>query len=52
MANKVVEDFLDEDDPISGQKFALVSFLSPENVLEKKELFFFERFLQSYEVEW
>jgi hypothetical protein len=52
MSNKVVEDFLDEDDPISGQKFALVSFLSPENVLEKKELFFFERFLQSYEVEW
>ena len=52
MANKVVEDFLDEDDAIAGQKFALVSFLSPENVLERKDLFFFERFLQSYEVDW
>ena len=52
MANKIVEDFLDEDDAISGQKFALVSFLSPENVLERKELFFFERFLQTYEVDW
>ena len=52
MASKVVEDFLDEDDAISGQKFALVSFLSPENVLERKDLFFFERFLQSYEVDW
>jgi len=52
MANSVVEDFLDEDDAIAGQKFALVSFLSPENVLERKDLFFFERFLQSYEVDW
>jgi hypothetical protein len=48
----VIEDYLDEDDPMPGQKYALVSFLSPENVLDKKELFFFERFLQSYEVDW
>ena len=47
-----IEDYLDEDEPVSGQKYALVSFLSPENVLEKKDLFFFQRFLQSYEVEW
>jgi hypothetical protein len=47
-----VEDYLDEDEQISGQKYALVSFLSPENVLEKKDHFFFQRFLQNYEVEW
>jgi hypothetical protein len=48
----VVEDFLDEDTEIPGQRYVLLSFLSPEKVLDKKELFFFERFLQSYEVEW
>ena len=47
-----IEDYLDEDESVSGQKYALVSFLSPENVLEKKDLFFFQRFLQTYEVEW
>ena len=48
----VVEDFLDEDTEIPGQRYVLLSFLSPEKVLDKKELFFFQRFLQSYEVEW
>jgi hypothetical protein len=48
----VVEDFLDEDSEISGQKYVLLSFLSPEKVLDKKELFFFQKFLQSYEVDW
>jgi hypothetical protein len=50
--NTVVEDFLDEDTEIPGQRFVLLSFLSPEKVLEKKELFFFQKFLHSYEVEW
>jgi hypothetical protein len=48
----VVEDFLDEDTEIPGQRYVLLSFLSPEKVLDKKELFFFQKFLQSYEVEW
>jgi len=48
----VVEDFLDEDDEISGQRYVLLSFLSPEKVLDKKELFFFQRFLHAYEVDW
>lgn len=51
-ADTVVEDFLDEDTEIPGQRLVLLSFLSPEKVLEKKELFFFQRFLESYEVEW
>lgn len=48
----VVEDFLDEDTEIPGQRYVLLSFLSPEKVLEKKDLFFFQKFLRSYEVEW
>ncbi len=48
----VVEDFLDEDTEVPGQKYVLLSFLSPEKVLEKKDQFFFRRFLESYEVDW
>lgn len=48
----VIEDFLDEDPEISGQRYVLLSFLSPEKVLEKKELYFFQQFLKSYEVDW
>jgi len=43
------EDFLNEDPEITGQKFVLLSFLSPEKVLTKKELFLFEKFLQTFE---
>lgn len=49
---QVVEDFLDEDQEITSQKYALLSFLSPERVLEKKELFFFEKFMNNYEIDW
>jgi hypothetical protein len=45
-------DFLEEDAEIPSQRFVLLSFLSPEKVLERKDLFFFERFLKNYEVEW
>ena len=48
----VVEDFLDEDDEISGQRYVLLSFLSPEKVLDKKDMFFFRQFLHAYEVDW
>jgi hypothetical protein len=50
--NTVIEDFLDEDTEIPGQRYVLLSFLSPEKVLDKKELFFFEKFLHAYEVDW
>ena len=50
--SNTVEDFLDEDAEIPGQKFVLLSFLSPESVLENKDRFFFKRFVQSYEVDW
>jgi hypothetical protein len=56
MSNKntptVEEDFLDEDVEIPGQRYVLLSFISPEKVLEKKDIHFFHKFLQSYEVDW
>lgn len=42
-------DLCDEDQPIAGQKFACLSFISPENVLKKKEEFFFEEFLKQWD---
>ena len=50
MATEEREDFLNEDPAIPGQKWCLLSFLSPENVLKKKELYFFEQFLSGFEV--
>ena len=43
------EVFLEDDTPIPGQKFTLLSFISPERILEKKDFFFFEAFLKNYE---
>ena len=44
-------DLLDEDKTIPGQKWACVSFVSPENICKKKELFYFEKFLKTYDYE-
>ena len=46
------EDFLEEDPEIRSQKFVLLSFLSPENVLANKDQFFFGEFLKQYEVDY
>ena len=43
------EDFLEEDAEIAGQKFCLLSFLSPEKVLANKDLYMFGQFVKSYE---
>jgi len=42
-------DVLEEDKPIAAQKFACISFISPENILKKKEAFLFEEFLNKWE---
>jgi hypothetical protein len=42
-------DLLEEDKPISGQKFVCVSFVSPENILKQKQLFYFEEFLKKWD---
>jgi hypothetical protein len=42
-------DLLEEDKPIAGQKFACLSFVSPEDILEQKSHFFFREFLKVWE---
>ena len=42
-------DLLEEDKPIAGQKFACVSFVSPENILKQKNVYLFEEFLKHFE---
>ena len=42
-------DLCDEDPPIAGQKFACLSFVSPEKILKKRESFIFEQFLKQWE---
>jgi len=42
-------DLCDEDAPISGQKFACLSFVSPENILKKRELFLMEEFVKTWD---
>lgn len=42
-------DLLDEDQPIAGQKFVCLSFLSPEKILKNRELFYFNSFLKQYD---
>jgi hypothetical protein len=43
------EDFLTEDPEIPSQRWCLLSFLSPEKVLNRKELFMFNSFVKQYE---
>jgi ElaB/YqjD/DUF883 family membrane-anchored ribosome-binding protein len=42
-------DLLEEDKPIAGQKFACLSFVSPESILKQKDHFFFEKFLHYWD---
>ena len=48
--NSKYVDLLEEDKAIAGQKFACVSFVSPENILKQKEIFFFEEFLKKWDL--
>jgi hypothetical protein len=47
--NRNYVDLLEEDKPISGQKFVCVSFVSPENILKQREHFLFQEFLKHYD---
>ena len=44
-ANPKYIDVLDEDQAIAGQRFTTMSFISPEKILEKRELYLFDQFL-------
>lgn len=48
-ANPKYIDLLEEDKPIAGQKFACLSFVSPESILKQKDHFFFEKFLHYWD---
>lgn len=48
--NSKYVDLLDEDKPIAGQKFVCVSFVSPENVLKQKQMYFFQEFVKQWEL--
>ena len=42
----LVEDFLENDDPIPGQKYGCITFVSPDSMVEKRELFYMEEFFK------
>jgi hypothetical protein len=42
-------DLCDEDAPIAGQKFVCMSFVSPEKILKKRELYVFEQFVKQWD---
>ena len=48
--NSKYVDMLEEDKPIAGQKFACVSFVSPEKVIRQRELFNFQQFLNQWDM--
>lgn len=48
-SNSKYVDLCDEDPPISGQKFACMSFVSPEKILKKREIYLFDQFIKNWE---
>ena len=48
--NKNYVDMLEEDKPIAGQKFACISFISPEPIIKKREMFNFQNFLKQWDM--
>ena len=42
-------DLLDEDKSIAGQKFVCLSFISPEEILKQKNMYFFEHFIKKWD---
>lgn len=42
-------DLLDEDTPLPGQKYGLFSFLSPEKILKKREMYLFDEFVKQWD---
>ena len=42
-------DLCDEDTPLAGQKFACMSFVSPEKILKKRETYLFDQFVKQWE---
>lgn len=47
--DKKYVDVLTEDEPIPGQKFACLSFISPEEILKDKKIYYFEEFVKQWD---
>ena len=47
-----VVDYLEEDTEIPTQRYAIMSFISPEKVIKQKEIFYYERFLAWMDYDW
>lgn len=47
-SKEVKKDYLEVDEPIPGQQYACLSFVSPETLIKKKDAFNVSKFLQSY----
>lgn len=47
--NSKYVDLLEEDKPIANQKFACISFVSPEKIIKQKEVFYFQEFLKKWD---
>ena len=45
------QDYLDQDPPLRGQNYVCLSFISPEDVIKKKEIFYFEEFMKNFSKE-
>tara|TARA_Y100000389_G_C17354926_1_gene460526 strand:+ start:123 stop:722 length:600 start_codon:yes stop_codon:yes gene_type:complete len=50
-SENICEDYLDVDKPIHGQNYCCLSFISPEKILEKKEVFLTKKFLEHLNIE-
>lgn len=47
-----IVDYLEEDPEIPTQRYAIVSFISPENVIKQKQEFIYEKFLTWMDYDW
>lgn len=43
-------DLCDEDPSVAGQKFACMSFISPEKILKKREMYLFSQFVKQWDL--
>ena len=44
----VVEDFLEVDQPVPGQNFVCLSFISPEKIIKRREALLVKEFAKSF----
>ena len=47
-----VVDYLEEDTEIPTQRYAIMSFISPEKVIKQREMFFYEKFREWTDYDW